>query len=277
MPDPIVPAAAPTTDSNLLGSLPAVNPVQAPGSTPAPANPAAPATSLDVSGMIASYEQRLRNLMSEKDKAINERNQAITAQTDLQQQLTSLQNQTSTSLTGAAQAAQTAIDEAKQLRARVSVLEGEVLRYKMLSEHTELLPYADFVPVTTDENMMREAVQKLQTIRQQDLERSRVTQFPGQQYQQLPPTTPTTPGTTPATPNVYGLYQQRPTMAPTMPNIPPSSPAQMHPAGAGNSVDSIDQMLREARQSGDPSAFEQAIQRASLLARQSIDAQLGRS
>lgn len=267
------PTVAPTADpasvtpSGGTLAVPVVNPAQAPTTlSSSQQNP------VDVSGLIANYEGRIRTLMSEKDKAINERNVAISAQTEMQKSLTDLQAQSSTSLSQAATAAQTAIDENKQLRARVSVLEGELLRMKTLLEHPDLAPYADFIPATGDEAKQREAIEKLKAIREQDLARARnpygVPQPTGAQGQ------PAQSGVPAQSPDLYGLYGNRP-------NIPPSligsNPAQMHPAGGQSTVDSIAAMLKEARESGDPARFEEALRQSTVLARQAVDTQLGRT
>ncbi len=65
-------------------------------------------------------------------------------------------------------------------------------------------------------------------------------------------------------------------MAPGM-QLPGSSPALMNPAGAGSTLQAIDQMLIDARNSGDPVKFEQALEQSKLLAQQSINAQIGRT
>ncbi len=109
-----------------------------------------------------------------------------------------------------------------------------------------------------------------------DLSRAGVRMLPGQQ----PPTLPALPGMTPPQtqqePNAYALYGQRPTMAPAF-QTPASSPAMMNPAGAGDILQNIDTMLKEAMASGDPAAFETAVKSAQLLATQDINRQLGRS
>ncbi len=118
MSDPIsMPTVAPTGDP-AVASLPPTLPVLASPAAPvSPVNPAQASTPTntnpnfpDVSAMMQQYEGRIRTLMSEKDKAINERNQAITAQAQMQQSLTEYQNQASSTLASTTTAAQQAID-----------------------------------------------------------------------------------------------------------------------------------------------------------------------
>lgn len=264
------PEGTPVTPST--GVTQGVNPAQALSSPQSQAQPSS--STLDVSGMIATYEQRIRTLMSEKDKALHERNVAITAQTDLQKQLTDLQTQSSSAMGQAASAAQQAIDENKRLSARIGTLEGELLRARTLLEHPDLTPYAEFIPVTGDEAKQREAIEKLKAIREQDLARVRGTFPPQSTLPSQQSSGQGQPGGVPQqSPDLYGLYAGRP-------NVPPqfaSNPAQMHPAGGESTITSIDKLLREARASGDSSRFEEALRQAQVLARTAVDTQLGRT
>jgi hypothetical protein len=294
-----MPTVAPTGDPSLVnaGSLttnPAaftgagnpVNPAQAPGTPSTPAIPQSSSPQLmnqiDVSGLIANYEVRLRNLQSERDKAVNERNQAISAQAQMQQQLTDLQTSAATNISSAVGSAQTAIDENSRLRAQVQSLNAQLLRANTVLKKPHLAEYVDFLPTNGDEAAMTEAVAKLEQIRQSDLDRNRA-QAPA--YAGFPTPTPSTqlppvPGVPPlpgqntpaAQQNLYNLYNQRPTMAP---GIPSSSPAMMNPAGAATTTDAINQMLTEARNSGDEAKFNQAMQQAVLLANNLVQQQMG--
>lgn len=241
--------------------------------------PSIPATTPagDTSALINSYESRLRALMSEKDKAINERNQAIAKQMELQQQLTQLQEQTSSSLTAAAGSAQAAIDENTRLKAQMSQLQGELLRYTTLRAHPELLDYAEFLPATSDETAMQTALAKLLDVRKRDMERNGRVQVPSFQptgsnaAATTGATSASVPGTQPPHIDPMALYANRGTLAPGI----GSSPAMMNPNGAASSVDAIAQMLSEARASGDPAVFQAAVEKASLLAQQDIHRTLG--
>lgn len=240
-----------------------------------PVNPAqaqsqqTPPSTLDVSGMIAQYEARLRTLMSDKDKAIHERNQSITAQAEMQRALTELQAQSTATVASSVDAAQRAIDENKRLAARVQMLEADQMRSQVVLKEPDLAAYIDFIPATNNPEELNAAVEKLKAIREQDLARSR--QAP---YTPIPQPNPaTTPTTNPNSP--YGLYAGRTNMAP-MTQLPASSPALMNPTGAGSTLQAIEAMLADARNSGDPTKFEAAVQQAALLAKQDVNAQLGR-
>lgn len=241
-------------------------------STPASVSPAQ--TIVDTSALIAQYESRIRNLMSEKDKAINERNQAITQLTELQQQHTTLQEQTQSSLTGAANAAQQAIDRSKSLEGEIARLQGEALRAQTLLEKPHLAPYAQFIPASSDPEAVKKAVEQLEAIRNQDLERNRaLVQGAGQFATPPQPTPPPAAGQI----NPLALYQNRPNMSPSFAGMPGSTPAQMNPGAMTDPLVSIQQLFDDAKRSGDPSAFEKALEQSQLLARTSIDQQMGRS
>ena len=265
--DPTMPTGAPTGD-------PAAASPTSPVAT-TPVNPAQATTTnnpLDVSGMMANYEQRLSRLMSDKDKALNERNQSIAAQADMQRQLTELQAQSTATVATSVDAAQRAIDENKRLATRVQMLEADQLRSQVVLQKPHLAQYIEFIPVTNDPEVLKAAVEKLEAIREQDIAHNR--QAP---YTPIPQPNPALPGTQPpANPSVLGLYAGRPNMAPGM-QLPGSSPALMNPAGAGSTLQAIDQMLIDARNSGDPVKFEQALEQSKLLAQQSINAQIGRT
>jgi hypothetical protein len=245
-------------------------------SAPSPVNPAqtAPAQQIvETSAIISQYEQRINRLMSEKDKAINERNQVIANLTDVQQQLTALQEQTQTSLTGAANAAQQAIDRAKMLEIQLADLQAESLRNKTLLEKPHLAPYAQFIPASADPEKVRAAVEQLEQIRQQDLERNQ-----GLRGQNQAPIPPVSQGSAQQNPTLGTIYQNRPTMNPAFPSYPGSSPAMMNPlATAADPIVAIEALFAEAKQTGDPQAFEQAVKQAALLSQTAVNQQLGRS
>lgn len=231
---------------------------------------------VDTSALIAQYENRIRGLMSEKDKAINERNQAISQLTDLQRTYESLQTQTQSSLTGAANAAQQAIDRASTMEQQMNVLQGEALRAQTLLERPHLAPYAQFIPAINDAEKVKAAIEQLETIRQQDIARQQQaigqppygvnTNAPG-----MPP-----PLGAPATNWAQNVYQGR-TVAPQLTGIPGSTPAQMNPAGGTDPTVAIQQLFNDAKRSGSPEDFERAIQQAALLSQTAINQQFGRS
>lgn len=267
------------------GTDPVVNPQQVPAQQTVPVNPAQtplPTTNpQDYSGVVASYEQRISRLMSEKDKALNERNQAIAQLSELQKQYTDEQSSTHQSLNNTAQAAQTAINQSRLYEAQIKSLQGELLRSKTLLAKPHLAAYEQFIPASENAEEMNKLVEQLEAIRNQDMERSRAQQpygnvpsLPGlpssQQQQQLPSAFP---GQSQAT-NPLNLYANRPNMAPGL-NPPGSNPAMMNPAGAGNPTDAIQQMLYEALNSGDQNKYQTALEQAKTLANAAVQQQMG--
>ena len=261
--DPLTsPTVAPTD-----GMQPTVSP-SGTITTPPLVNPAQATT--DVSGLMAQYEQRIARLMSEKDKAINERNQAISQLTELQNAHTTFQTQTQSSLSMAASAAQQAIDRGKLLDAQVLQLQAESLRAQTLLEKPHLAPYAQFIPMSNDPEAVKAAVAQLEQIRADDFKRTN------------PIVSQQTPSSLPSQPqNPFNVYQGRPnvpfSVATGASQVPGSSPAQMNPSAITDPTVAISQLFDEARKSGDPAAFERALQQSQVLAQTAIQQQLGRS
>lgn len=273
MSDPSAALGVVSPSQQTTGTAPVVHTtlVQAPSTVTTPSS-----TTPDVTGIITQYEQRIRNLMSEKDKAVHERNQAITSQTTLQEQLTTLQNQTQSSLTGAANAAQQAIDRGKQLESQIAQLQGEALRANTLLEKPHLAPYANFIPAINDPEKIKKTIEQLEQIRQRDLEQNRA-QFGGGpvQQQQQQTTTTANPGQT--LQNVAQLYQGRQNMPMSLQQMPGSTPAQMNPSAYSDPTVLIQKLFDDAKKSGNPADFEKAIQEAAVLSQTAINQQLGRS
>lgn len=266
---------------------PGVNPAQSPS---APQNaPAVPATltsqssPADVSAVIASYENRIRSLMSEKDKAIHERNQLIAEHATLQQNFTALQEQTSTSLTQTANAAQTAINDGLKKGERITHLEGENQKLQLLLKNPHLAAYERYIPTAGTPEEQQKVIDDLNAIREADMAKI-------SQGQQPVVANPLANGQQQPAPNpgaYFNLLGQRTTLPPqvagnfaaaaaAMSPVPASSPAMMNPTGAGGTTSAIEQMLREARATGDPVKFQEAVSRAATLAEADISSQLGR-
>lgn len=252
MPETTEPLTPTTPGVNPTPSVPGVNPAQSPTDQ-----------ILNTSALIAQYEQRVNRLMSEKDKAINERNQAISQLTENQQQLTSLQDQTSGSLTAAANSAQQAIDRAKQLEQELLLARAENTKLTALMQRPHLAPYANLIPSHGNAEDIGKALDQLEQIRQQDLDR----------YAKQNPTTtpaPTLP-TQPMTPQspLQALYGNRANMNPALfqqtPTIPGSSPAAMNPAISDNPTAAVESFFIEARRIGTHAAFEDAVQKAAAF------------
>ena len=241
------------------------------GVNPTPAtqmgvNPA-PATSttdqiLNTSALIAQYEQRIRMLMSDKDKALHERNQAISQLTELQSQHTGFQEQTQGSLTAAANAAQQAIDRAKSLEQQLLGEQAKNIKLAALMQRPHLAPYADLIPAQADAAALSAALDQLEQIRQHDLDHySRTTPA-----QLLPPPAQQVSSTPSVLQNLYGnranmnpaLFQAQP--------IPGSSPAHMNPQLSTTPVQGVEAIFAEAKKIGTTAAFEEAVLKAAAFA-----------
>lgn len=212
--------------------------------------------------LVAQWEKRHRDLMSDKDKMANDRDKAIAAQVEMQKELTSLQERSSTALNGAAQTTQSAIEQAKLLADKIAQLEAENVRNKVLLENPDLAAYASLIQPSPDEAKVREAVENLKKINEQHFQRLASKQQPpqqqipvgGQQPQQVA--------------DIMSLYAGRPGMNPMLPGmplaqLPGSTPAAMAPAGSVEDQNqAIEQILKEARESGDPQKFAAALEEA---------------
>lgn len=236
----------------------------------------------------AMYEKRISDLQSRADKATEDRRQALVQNADLQRQIVSLQEQSTNSIASAADAAQGAINEVNRLQAENTRLRGENQKYKALLKNPELTLYEQFIPVGGTEEEQQKVIEQLKAVREQDLQRITAGQqpyvanplagFPGNQ-QQPGAGTPNPGSPLPAVqpPSaLQALYGNRPTIAPFANPIPGSTPAAMNPAGAGTTAEAINKMLSDARASGDPKAFEAALEQAKTLANTAVQQSLGR-
>lgn len=266
----------PTPDASLVNSAQSQATTPVPGSqTPVPGSQ----TSLQTQD--PNYQQRINDLMSAKDKALAEAqrltqqyNEAIAAQVELQRQKQELEAKSATTLSTAAQSAQDAINRQKQLEAQVAQLQAENMRARLLVEKPHLAPYMQFIPATTDEAQLKQAVEQFEQIRAKDLDANRFPntqgqQIPGQPQQAFPlqqqQQTPSQPLPTPQD-TMAALYGSRPTMAP-IPQVPGSNPSLMNPMGAAtNSIDAIAALYEAAKASGEPGAYERAHAQAIALA-----------
>lgn len=258
----------PETPGSTDGSTP-MAPVVSPPATPTPTpngvnpaqTPVTPNQTLDTSGLIASYEQRLNSLMSQKDKAVNERNIAISQLTENQKSLTDLQGQTQGSITAAANAAQQAIERAKQLEIELHQAKALIIKYSALLKRPHLAAYDQLIPLESDEEKMNAALDQLEGIRLRDLE----------QYAKQNPTAPPAVPAPEATPQsiLQSLYGNRANMNPalfqTPQPIPLSSPATMNPNANVSSGQTVQAFFDEAKRIGTTQAFEDAVQKATLF------------
>ena len=240
--------------------------------------------SQDVAAMRAHYEARISALMSEKDRALNERDKAISAHAALLHEHEQYKAMNSTSLQAAVDAAQNSTNAGKALQQQVNELQGQVIRYKVLLEKPHLAAYQSFIPATGTEEEIVKAVQTLEEIRQKDMQQSgypvggtfvgnNALVAPGQQGQQQHGQ-----GTPPATANVGALYQGRSNLPQSLQQgMPGSSPSMMNPNANVDPTTRIQQLFAEAQKSPDPDAFQKAVEQAKVLADASINQSMGRT
>jgi hypothetical protein len=227
--------------------------------------------------LVAQWEKRHRDLMSEKDRMANDRDKAIAAQVKMQEEHTALKEQSSNALTGAAQTTQSAIDQAKILADKIAQLEAENVRNRVLLENPDLAPYAALIPPSSDEAKVRETVANLKKINEEQFKR--LASQPVQQQQQLP-----AGGQPPQqVADIMSLYAGRPGMNPMLPGmplaqLPGSTPAAMAPAGSVEDQNkAIDEILTEAKKSGDPQKFAAALEEAKSRAKALVNSVTGYS
>lgn len=274
---------ASTPDGSQTGSPNGVNPAQSqttPQTTPvAQATLTSQSSPADVSAVIASYENRIRSLMSEKDKALHERNQSIAQLAELQQNYTQLQEQTSTSLTQTANAAQTAITESQKNATLVQQLQGENQKLQLLLKNPHLAAYEKYIPTAGTPEEQQKVIDDLNAIREADMAKISA----GQPPIVANPGTPAAPAAQPSA--YFNLLGQRTMLSPQVAAnlgavsgaaVPGSTPAMMSPTGAAGTPAAIEQMLREAKASGDMAKFNDAVRQAATLAEADIATQLGR-
>jgi hypothetical protein len=276
-----------TPDGSQTGSPNGVNPAQSPAAPQnaqvAPATLTSQSSPADVSAVIASYENRIRTMMSEKDKAIHERNQAIAQLAELQQNYTQLQEQASSSLTQTANAAQSAITESQKNATLVQQLQGENQKLQLLLKNPHLAAYERYIPTAGTPEEQQKVIDDLNAIREADL--AKVAQ--GQPPIVANPAALGAPQPNPAAaPAAYfNLLGQRTMLSPQVAanlaavngaTVPGSTPAMMSPTGAAGTTGAIEQMLREARATGDPAKFQDAVRQAATLAEADIATQMGR-
>jgi hypothetical protein len=250
----VPPVTPPLAEQQQSGSTSATAPVSTTPSSNAP----------HIAELVEQYEKRHRALMSDKDKMANDRDKAIAAQVELQKRYTELHEQSQTALGGAAQTTQSAIDQAKLLAEKIAALEAENVRNKILLDpkNADIAPYAQLIPASSDAEKVNATVEQLRAINKAQLERLAAQSAPA-------PTQPLQNGT------LADLYAGRPGSTAILngtpvSQIPPSAPASMPPMGnAQDQNQAIEQMLKEASDSGDPvkfaAAMEEAKKRADLL------------
>jgi len=183
----------------------------APASFPYPSLTTTSATTAQVD---ETTERRIRDLMSAKDKAIRDASLAQQRAIELERQMAE-QNQANASvLEGATRATEQLIQSKAQLEAERTRLQAENLKLAKLAQHPDLLPFAEFIPASSDEATLQAAIEKFQSARQADLQRAQAA---------MQPVSPA-PAISPQLPDLRGIYPANSPVA--VPPIQPAAAAQ---------------------------------------------------
>lgn len=218
-----------------------------------------------------TYENRVRELMSAKDKALDEKKRFETELEQLRSSQQALQ-------TGAQTIAEQAIQKARELEIRLEAERAERMKAQALMQKPHLAAYAPFLPTTSDPAALAAAIEQIEAVRQADL-----TAYAAQaQAQAAQQTQQAQQGAYPPAPgvqtalntsgiNLAALYPQN--------GVPPMAPARVAPSAAASSSASVEAELRTAMEaalrSGDYSTFEAARDRAAQAANLSVQQQGG--
>jgi chromosome segregation ATPase len=174
---------------------------------------------------MATYEQRIRDLQSSRDRTNEEANRA-------RQELDALKARHTEILSGAADAARQALEKANQLEQQLQQERARSLKAEALAAHPELTPYAELIPATTNQEELNQRIAALAAAREKDLQQQ--------------------------TPNIPPSNNARTV-------IPPANPARPNPTGqTGPSTQQMETDLRTAMEQAlanhDYAAFERAVQ-----------------
>jgi hypothetical protein len=199
-------------------------------------------------------EQRIRELQSQADRARAELLKMTRRAQEAEEQLKAALAERTQLLTSAAEAAQKAMDENANLKQELEQTRGELARLKLLQQRPELLPYADLLPATTDEQKLAEMVERLEQARQRDLEQLR--RQAGVSETEAAGTTGTMGAAGRLARNGSGLGgSSTPVVSGTPARL--SVPTAMSP-------EELNRRLREAMRQG-PKAYQEALSEAILL------------
>lgn len=217
---------------------------------------------------IQKYEERIRALMSEKDRHRSEYERAVADRQSTQQQLDELTRKQAEIMNGAAKSVEAALNAQKATEAQMQAQAAENTKLRLLMQHPDLAPYADLIPAHADEGQMRGQIEKFLAARKADLERAMAAQTPP---------TPAAPQTPPSgepkagEPNLWNLYPKG--------TIPPTAPARPQPGASAHSVDSLQADLKSKMEqflsNRDLDGMQRYLQEQAKLAETITRAQLG--
>jgi type II secretory pathway component HofQ len=200
--------------------------------------------------LIANYEQRLRDLMSAKDKAANEALKATQDRLRLQQEKDLLAQQHQALMSASQQTLQEALDKVRAHEQSEQAAKARATKAEKLLEYPELAAYRALIPDTDDVAKLDQAIATVKAAREADIQAALAAVQANQ--------APQAPAANPASVLPSNL-------------IPPAAPARPAPAQSGASVnEAIEAKLKaaaaEALQKGDKSIFDRAAQEAALMA-----------
>lgn len=158
---------------------------------------------------IDTYERRIRDLMSQKDRALADLAKAQARVLEIEQTYQSREHEFRSTVETSTQTTRSLQDRVNALEAENLQLKAETQKLTALSARPDLLPYAAFIPTSANPDDIAAAIARFDAVRQQDL--ARLTP---------PPTATTTP----------------PPATPPKPSTPWSNAAALYPSTAPQST-----------------------------------------
>jgi hypothetical protein len=212
--------------------------------------PVAPPPSTGPTVPADNTDQRIRDLMSQKDRAIREANLHQQKAIELQNTL----DQTTQHYSSLVEGATRATDELQRMKAQLEAekqqLQAEAVKLQVLMAYPEIQPYAKFIPASTDADQVKASVEEFLAARQAEQARA----------QAAVPPTPSA-----ALRNLY------PANNPGLPAIPPAQPSSVAPGDATQKTSDFQARVRaletlpvEQR----AAKFNELVKEAEALARQ---------
>lgn len=203
-------------------------------------------------------EERIRRIMSERDRTQNEYNKQVAERLKLEQQLATEKTERERITNAAAQNTQQILDQKRQVEQELEHHKAETLKLSKLVQYPELRDYAALLPQTTDEAVLNNAIASLLTARERDIEAAKQATLATMQTH-----APVAPA------------QQNPPLYPQNQFTPPIAPARPAPTASTADYDPFQVQLdlrakmKEAYEKNDMSIYykaeEEAAKRAQAL------------
>lgn len=208
-------------------------------SNTAPAPSVSTQTASTAPGVIAPRasdpDVRIRNLMSELDKAKTQANTLVLEKSTLQNEIVAARNEKNSAIEQAATATRAAMTRSEESERENATLKARLARAEFLIAHSDLAAYSSLVPETTDQAQLEAVAREIRAARQRDLEALRA--------QVAPSAAASATAADPAAAS---------TPAGTNPSAGESSTAPVQ-----KRVEEMNRQLREVR--GDPKRFEELL------------------